>query len=212
MQRVSAQTGQLFKKDSGIRVVENKRIYLDESTRLMLRAAEGDGEAYGKLYRKYFPTLISFLKSLNSQLQSSEDLAQEVFTRIWENRARYHPHASFKTYLFGCAKNVLREYKISVHKESSLNGINLSNRYQSRPQSDVGHETNGLINTLERIVAKLPDRQRQVFELVYISGFPPRKVAETLQCSVHAVHDNLYRVRRNLRRLVASSPTMIPRK
>ena len=75
--------------------VEDKRIYLDEDTRLMLKASEGDRDAYSKLYSKYFSAVTSLSTGFDGQFQSPEDVAQEVFHRIWKNRKEYHPAAAF---------------------------------------------------------------------------------------------------------------------
>lgn len=86
----------------------------------MLMAARDDKTAYGKLYRKYFPVVTNYIMSRNGQCESPEDLAQEVFVRVWQNRARYRPDATVKTFLFGYAKNVLHEKQSLDSKKTAL--------------------------------------------------------------------------------------------
>ena len=183
----------------------DKRIYLDDDTRLMLKAAEGDKEAFVKLYRTYFPVVVSFISSLDSQFQSAEDIAQEVFARVWKNRAKYHPTAAFKTYLFACAKNILKENKSPADREITLDIDKLPHLIVKSYQFKAIAQNEEVISYLEKLSANLPERQRQSFELIYIVGFLPAKTAEILNCSLNAVHCAVYRARKTLRRLSRSS-------
>lgn len=72
-------------------------------------AARGDRAAYGRLYREYFPVVTDYISKLDGQSNSPEDLAQEVFGRVWQSRTRYRLDSAVRTYLFGVAKNVLPE-------------------------------------------------------------------------------------------------------
>lgn len=190
---------------NGIRIV-NKRIYLDEDTRLMLKAAEDDGKAYDKLYRKYFSAVTSFISSLDERLQSPGDIAQEVFTRVWEKRATYRPNAAFKTYLFGYAINVFHEHKHSQWQESSLCRIDSLNLVPNSSQTGLAAKIDDSISLLKELIAKLPSKQKQVSELVYLRGFLPKETAKKLGCPLRSVHQSLYLARKNLRKFAASSP------
>ena len=90
---------------------QNLEIYFDEDTQLMIKAAEGDNNAYAVLYKKYLPIITRYAAKRNGHNRSSEDIAQEVLTRVYENRASYRPTAAFKTYLFTYAKNVIHKYQ-----------------------------------------------------------------------------------------------------
>ena len=189
-------------------MVNHQKIYLDEDTRLMLKVTDGDEAAYDWLYKKYFPILVNYAISLDGHQTSPENIAQEVFTRIWENRVKYQPIAAFKTYLFGYTKKILQETKYTLRREKTLDIDKLSNLTSALHQSDVLAQNEDIVESLKKLIAKLPSKQRRVFELVCINGFSTKKAAETLQCSTHSVYDNLYRARKNLRKLAASPPIL----
>ena len=189
------------------RVVENRKIYLNDDTRLMLKVSKGDERAYDRLYRKYFPIVTGYATSINGHDNLSEDIAQEVFTRMWENRVKYQPSAAFKTYLFGYAKNILQETKSTLRREKTLDIDRFPNLPPALHQSDVLAQNKYIVESLKKLIVKLPSKQRRIFELVHISGFSLKKTAETLQCSTHSVYDNLYRAQKNLRKLAASPHT-----
>jgi RNA polymerase sigma-70 factor (ECF subfamily) len=87
----------------------NRKIKFDEDTRLMLQMADGDNIAYARLYKKYFPVVVSYLASLNAHQNLLKSLAQEVFMRIWQNRKLFRAESSLKTYVFAIAMSVLRK-------------------------------------------------------------------------------------------------------
>ncbi len=83
--------------------------HLCEDTQLMLRVARGNSQAFTKIYNKYFSFVTDYIATHNRHSGIPEDIAQEVFSRVWYNRAKYRPNSSVKTFLFGYAKNVLME-------------------------------------------------------------------------------------------------------
>jgi RNA polymerase sigma factor (sigma-70 family) len=186
-------------------MANNLRIYLDEDTWLMLQVGKGNAQAFEKIYRKYFPVVTSYFASLNGHLTSPEDLTQEVFVRIWRRRAEYRPNATVKTYLFSYAQNVLREKKSIVFREARLNVSNFSNLTSKLLQTDAVIQNDDIVNSLKKLIARLPYKQRQAFELVYISGFSTAAAAGILQVSPQSVYNNLYRARKQLRKLWAVS-------
>lgn len=176
-----------------------------EDIDLMLKVAQGDGRAYDELYRRHFGNLVRFIGSLEGRARSREDLAQEVFLRIWRNRRKYRPNAAFRTYLFACAKNVVREHEAKARRENLLIS-RASCRILSScpPEGDAALATEDLIAVLRKLLAVLPHRQGRIVELIHIRGLSPKTAARMLRCTVHSVHTNLYRAKKNLRKLAAA--------
>lgn len=180
---------------------------LDEDTRLMLKAAGGDKTAYARLYKKYFAAVVSFVLSLGKSYESPQDIAQDVFARIWQHRGKYRPAAAFRTYLFGCAKNVLRESQFKTSREKALGISDFSLPASSSSQSSAINYTADTIEKLKKLIAQLPDKQRQTFELVYVSSYSASDAARILHCSAQSIYSNLHRARKELRRLMNGSYT-----
>jgi RNA polymerase sigma-70 factor (ECF subfamily) len=176
----------------------------DDGINLMLKVAQGDGQAYEELYRRYYGRLLRFLALRVGRAQPREDLIQEVFLRVWRDRERYRPHAAFETYLFACAKNVVREYAFKARRESLLKGrISLRAPRSCLPENDAVLMSEDMVRLAQRLLAVLPNGQGRVFELVCIRGLSARTAARILRCTVHAIHTNLYRARKHLRQSVA---------
>ena len=183
---------------------QNSRTRLDGDVPLMLKVIRGDKAAFSRLYRKYFPLVISYIVKINGQYDSSEDLAQEVFIRIWQNRIKYRPNATVKTYLFSYARKVVHENQSKIAREAFLDSGDFSYLASSRFQSRAATKGNDCVQSVKKVIASLPDRQRQACELVYISCFTPVKAAKILQCSVQTIYRNLNRARKKLRKLTFS--------
>jgi RNA polymerase sigma-70 factor (ECF subfamily) len=174
-------------------VVENRRIYLDEDTLLMIKVSGGDRDAYKELYNKYFPAVVGFTISLNGQLQSSEDVAQEVFYRIWEKRKEYRPTAAFKTFLFGYARNVVHE--LQQHLPAAANHFEMMVE-PSDPAAMVQHKELTLL--IERAKSKLSDKQLQALEFTFYSNMPIDEAAKLVGCSSRVFRQRIYDAKKRL--------------
>jgi RNA polymerase sigma-70 factor (ECF subfamily) len=78
----------------------------DPDTRLMLRVREGEREAFAELVEKYQHRLVAVLHHLVGNPDEAEDLAQEVFLRVFRARKKYRARAKFSTWLFTIANNL----------------------------------------------------------------------------------------------------------
>jgi len=184
-------------------VDKEKRIYLDEDTKLMIRVSEGDEKAFTEIYVRYLSVVTSFISSLDGRLQASEDIAQDVFMKIWDNRKKYRPTSTLKTFLFTYAKNVFYQHKSRKNKENALfvsHSKIVLDDIEARICSE--NEINTSAKLSEDLISQLPCKQKQAFELVYLCGMPPQKTAKQLKCSLHSVHQNLYLSRKTLRSLL----------
>ena len=79
---------------------------LDYDAELMLRVREGDGVSFGLLLEKHRVSVIHFLYRLVHEAAVAEELAQEVFLRVYRSRSSYEPTAKFTTWLFRIATHL----------------------------------------------------------------------------------------------------------
>src|SRR5437763_14170027 len=78
----------------------------DPDIRLMLRVRDDDPAAFGELVNAYQHRLVGIMHHLVGNAEEAEDLAQEVFLRVYRNRKKYSPQAKFSTWLFTIANNL----------------------------------------------------------------------------------------------------------
>src|SRR4029434_2070492 len=78
----------------------------DPDIRLMLRVRNDDDAAFAELVELYHQRLVTIMQHLVGKAEEAEDLAQEVFLRVFRGRKKYHPKAKFSTWLFTIANNL----------------------------------------------------------------------------------------------------------
>ncbi len=181
------------------------KIYLDEDNLLMIKVSAGDGEAYNELCSKYFSSVVSFVTSLNGWLQSPEDIAQEVFYRIWKKRKAYRPRAAFKTYLFDFAGKVFSEERKRLSKELILYKRLIDQNHDCELvifQQKAEIYLDEMIQAAADGISELTFKERQAVELYYFREMSMDEASVQADCSLAAFEGRLRRARRQLGRLL----------
>jgi RNA polymerase sigma-70 factor, ECF subfamily len=176
---------------------------------LMLRVKRDDSEAFGELLAIYWPRVFGqFLKQLGDR-QEAEDLAQDVFLRLYRNRRRYQPRASFATWLYHIARNVARNAVRSRRRRPvvSLNHLHWTGNDESMedhvcfnrhepPTSPIEREE--ATRVVRRAMTRLAGRQRTALELQF-KDHSYAEIAAELEMTPKAAKSLLYRARVQLR-------------
>ena len=152
----------------------------DDDGELMLRYARGDMRAFETLYGRHKNALYRYLARQTRNIETANDLFQEVWSKVIVSRERYEPRAQFRTFLYRIAHNCFIDYcrRSSVRHESNGNEDGwesmLPGSEQDRP--DTRAEQAQLTARYRAAVATLPAEQRDVF-LLYESGLSLDEVA-----------------------------------
>ncbi|MHC4155723.1 MAG: RNA polymerase sigma factor [Planctomycetota bacterium] len=187
--------------------IRSSRAHPDEETRLICRFQQGDPAAFAELYEQYLPAITAYLRRTNDNRISSEDLAQEVFARIWQGRKRFRRDSNFATYAISIAKNVLREEQRSRRQKGS--GHENTERASDIPSAAVGPLAVlaywELLDATEQVKSALSEKQRQALELMISSDISAKKAAEQVGCSYDAFRQRLRDARRHLAQMLKKS-------
>ena len=118
----------------------------DPDVRLMLRAKEGDETAFTQLVTNYQDRLVGVLSHMLQSKETAEDIAQEVFIRVYKARHGYQPTAKFATWLFRIANNLANNLRRDAgrRKEVLLN-VNDSGPLGPRPAERMIADKSGLM-------------------------------------------------------------------
>ncbi len=183
----------------------------DPDVRLMLRVKEGDEAAFTELVTSYQDRLVGLLYHLVSNQESAEDLAQEVFLKVYRARQGYEPTAKFATWLFRIASNLAsnRRRDKGRKREVSLR-TNDSGPLGPRPAEQILAEKSALMparqldkTELREVVRAaldgLNERQRLAVLLHKFEEMSYIDIGTTLEMSPAAVKSLLSRARDNLR-------------
>ena len=93
----------------------------DPDVRLMLEVRDGNAAAFGELMKRYQNRVVTFLEQYTGNRDQAEDLAQDVFLRVYRARKRYVPGAKFSTWLFTITGNVAKNAQRSRSRRHEIN-------------------------------------------------------------------------------------------
>ncbi|MRR38860.1 sigma-70 family RNA polymerase sigma factor [bacterium] len=174
----------------------------------MARLVAGEDAALNRLMERHGARVFGFLlRSLQSE-EDADDLAQECFVRVYQNRERFDPRQKFTTWLYAIAANLVRDrFRWRArHAETSLEsepGDDSPGWKDSLPHPGQGPDE--LLQRQERAalvraaVSRLPGELREALILSVYEGLPHAEVGAVLSCTAKAVETRLYRARNLLR-------------
>jgi RNA polymerase sigma-70 factor (ECF subfamily) len=186
----------------------------DPDVRLMLEVRDDNAAAFEELMLRYQNRLITVLEHLVGHRELAEDLAQDVFLRVYRARKRYLPGAKFSTWLFTIANNVASN---ALRDQSRRREINLAaNESQSTGAfglDQIALAASGLMparqidkaemrEVIRQAVSTLNDRQRMAVLLCKFESMSYEEIAQTMEMTPKAVKSLLARARGNLREVL----------
>jgi RNA polymerase sigma-70 factor (ECF subfamily) len=167
---------------------------------LMLRVAEGNREAMGPLLRRYASSLLTFIRRMTGNWHRAEELFQEAFLAVWQNRRRYEYPRPFRPWLFGIAANKCRAdlRKAPCMPEPLADWLDPPAAREPSPvEAAISTETATMVT---RAVATLPPKQRAVLVLRVWNGMEYAEIAQTLDRSEATIRSQMFHALAGLRR------------
>jgi RNA polymerase sigma-70 factor, ECF subfamily len=174
-----------------------------DSQALSRRIREGDVAAFETAFRLYYARLCSFARHRVGSLAAAEEIVQETFLRVWQNRHRLDPAQSLRAYLYRSVLNhSLNEMK---HREVENRWLRLETnaRLTSEP-ADEGIQTSELAAAVQQTLGNLPERCRLIFTMSRDQGLTYAEIAETLDISIKTVETQMGRALKALRSSLAT--------
>ncbi len=182
---------------------------LDFDAQLMLRVKEGDGASFALLLEKHRSPVIHFLYRMVQDSSVSEELAQEVFLRVYRSRASYEATAKFTTWLFRIATHLALNWLRDVKNERGQERIDEPSDSPSmqlpdkRPSIEQSLVYSTKLDEVKRAIALLPDKQRSAVLMHKYDDMEYSQIAGVLLCSESAVKSLLFRAYETLRARLA---------
>ncbi len=176
---------------------------------VMLRVKAGDDGAFDYLVQKYRRPIISFMYRMAHNSATAEELAQEVFLRVYRSRANYEPSAKFSTWLYRIATNLGVNFARDTRHERAENTVNLDEADEETGQTpDLADKTPTVEEEIlrrERLAAirqkveALPERQKMAVLMHKYQQMDYRQIADVLKLSESATKSLLFRAYETLR-------------
>ena len=162
------------------------------------RLRAGDDSALTDIMERYKAPILSFVFRMLNDAQEAQDVAQDVFVRVYYRIATYNHELRFSTWLFQIARNVAldRLRKLKRHPVVLLEEL---------PETPVGgaqdqSSMNEIGEMIAAAVAELPEDQRVAIVLAEYEGRSYAEIAEIMKTSEKCVESRLYRVKQFLRK------------
>jgi RNA polymerase sigma-70 factor, ECF subfamily len=176
-----------------------------DDVRLMQLVGRGDTRAFEELIEKHQALVAGTIGRMLGSNSDVEDIAQQVFIRVWKSARRYVPRAKFTTWLLKITRNLVfnelrrtkRRAQVPLQSEAGTDDPPLKDELNLAP--DASFLEMELQRTIEEAILQLPDTQRMALVLRRYEQLSYEQIAEILDLSVPAVKSVLFRARSELR-------------
>jgi len=178
---------------------------------VMDAARRGDEEGLRALATAIYPLVRRWLGGARLEREEADDLTQDVMVQVLRRLGSFRGESSFTTWLFRVTRNArLDRDKARRRRESRLKRVESAEAFD-RPEAgpEAALRRRRVSHALRNAFLRLPERQREVFELADVMGFTSPEIARMLGTRPSTVRVNLLRARRALRSsLVESDPEL----
>ncbi len=176
-----------------------------EDVRLMRLIRTGDTTAFEELIERHQALVAGTVARMLGSNSDVEDIAQQVFIRVWKSAGRYVPRAKFTTWLLKITRNLvfneLRRSKRQAHVpiQADPQGEEIPLRDETGRLPDASLLERELQQAIEEAIQALPESQRLALVLRRYEELSYEQIGEVLNLSVPAVKSVLFRARTELR-------------
>jgi len=165
---------------------------------LVKQLSEGDEKAFRTLFMRYYAKVRCFINGLLKSEVEAEDLAQDVFVKVWINRAHFAEVNTFGAYLYVLAKNTVFNYIESKR----IRKVNLDERPFEEEDNETPYEelvAKDLQLFVNMVIDSMPSQRRTVYRMSRESGLTNDEIAEKLHLAKKTVENHLNLALKELR-------------
>jgi RNA polymerase sigma-70 factor, ECF subfamily len=181
-----------------------------EDVRLMGLVSRGDTAAFQDLVERHQTLVLGTVARMLGSNSDVEDIAQQVFIRVWKSAGRYVPRAKFTTWLLKITRNLvfneLRRWKrrAQVPMQTDVEEKEMPLKDETAQAPDAALLESELQQAIEQAISQLPEVQRMAVILRRYEDLSYQQIGEILDLSVPAVKSVLFRARTELRARLSS--------
>ena len=177
----------------------------DSLAPLMAAIRGGSQSALGQLMDLCWPELVRYAARQVGDVDLARDIVQEAFIQIWERRRAWEPRGSARAYLYRIVRNLVIDEKRrqGVRRRWAASQELAPSPRPATPDEVLDEKI--LTEVFETAVASLPNRRREVFELVFMRGLSHADAAAVMKLSVQTVANQMSSALRTVRKAVTDS-------
>jgi RNA polymerase sigma-70 factor (ECF subfamily) len=155
---------------------------------------DGSKKSYSEFFRACYEHYVRFAYRYVKSKDQACDLVQEAFIKLWKNREQLDPSKSLRSYMFTIVRNLslnhirdhMSRYESLDDNDRSLNALII---HQEQNKNDSYIEQT--VQIIEQLIKKLPERQREAFELSRFDGLQHDEIAEVMNISARTVNNHI---------------------
>jgi len=187
----------------------SSQLNYDRDSELMLRVRDGDQRSFELLLEKHRGPMIRFLQRMVQSDAVAEELAQEVFLRVYKSRGNYEPSAKFTTWLFRIATHVALNWIRDGRNEKSQTSLDEATDGASRQVPDRRRTAEqellyqAKLGEVRKAIRRLPAKQRAAVMMHKYEEMEYAQIAGVIGCSESAVKSLMFRAYEALRARLA---------
>lgn len=176
----------------------------DIQERLLLEElAQGNQGAFQKIFERYYAKILCFISGIIKSDDEAEDLCQEVFVKIWINRANFVDVRNLGVYLYVLSRNLTYNYLESKQtSQSRMEERPFDEEDSHSPLDDLVAKDMQLL--IDMVVEGMPSQRKIIYKLSREEGLSNAEIAERLQISKKTVENHLTLALRELRNALLS--------
>ena len=164
---------------------------------LLLLLKKGDEEAFDVIFRQYAPRLYYFVTGFSGNKTEAEEIVQETFVKIWENRGKIDENQNFNTFLVSIAKHIIyNKFKHRMIEKKYVDAILQSPFYATVAENEMDYKY--LKDHIGLAISQLPPQQKEIL-LLRNKGYDNKEIAGFLHISKRTVETHITKAFRLLR-------------
>ena len=181
---------------------------MDVDLELVAQAAAGSREAFDDLVRRHQVSIVSLARALTNGSADAEDLAQDVFVRVWRSLHGFRGDSTFRTWLHRIAVNVIHSHHGRVSRLRQLFPASKASDDSAddpieRAPDPMDMETDVVLrDAIDKALAALPDELRVAVTLRDVQGLDYKEIAGVLGVPIGTVESRIFRGRQRLKPLL----------
>ncbi len=171
---------------------------------LYTKVREGDIQAFEALFKRYYELLCMYGNKIVGDMDSAEEVVQELFYTLWKDRTNLRIVLSVKSYLYGAVRNQSLQY---------MEHLQVRERYRKAMSEQITEnapydspldilEAKELEQQLEAALNQLPERRRRIFRMNRFEGKKYDQIARELSLSVKTIEAEMSKALQALRKVI----------
>jgi RNA polymerase sigma-70 factor (ECF subfamily) len=173
-----------------------------EEKELIIRLIEGDGDAFERIYYLYADRVYYFALRYLKNTADTEEVVQEVFTKIWESRKNIDPDLSFSGYILTTTKNTIfndNRKKVNHQAYCSFAISYLQKNMQSVEDEIVYKDLMALLN---KTIDRLPPKRQEIFKMSRLQGMSYKEISKELTISEKTIETHMRLALRDIKSVI----------